>query len=142
MPTSSCGLSRLPALGRMPRLFDEEGSTRLAWSPMADISETEKEYLVKTELPGIKREDVKVSLEAGVLTIEGERKQERDVKGEKTHRIERYYGKFCRSFTLPGDADVTGIRADSTDGMLNVHVHLPPPPPSFLPLSPSPLSPS
>jgi HSP20 family protein len=108
--------------GRLPRLFDENGGTKYEWAPAADISETEKEYVVKAELPGVKREDVKVTLADGVLSIEGERKHEKEEKGEKTHRIERFYGSFCRSFSLPENADANNIRAESKDGVLNVHV--------------------
>lgn len=112
----------MPQLGRLPRVFGENGGAGIEWAPAADISETEKEYLVKAELPGIKREDVKVSVEDSVLTIEGERKQEKEEKGEKTHRVERFYGSFCRSFTLPDDADAQNIRAEGKDGVLRVHV--------------------
>jgi HSP20 family protein len=111
-----------PILGRLPRLFDDEGSARLEWSPAADISETEKEYLVKAELLGVKREDIKVDLADGVLTIAGERRLETDEKSEKSHRVERFYGSFRRSFGLPQNADAAGIRAESKDGVLNVHV--------------------
>ena len=112
----------MPSLfGRWPRMTGEEGET-YEWSPVADISETDDEYLVKAELPGIRREDVKVSLEDGMLTIEGERKQETEEKGRRLHRIERFYGTFCRTFTLPDDADASGIRAESKDGVLNVYV--------------------
>ena len=109
-------------LSRWPRLFDESRGTRLEWAPAADITETEKEYVVKAELAGVKREDVKVTLADGVLTIEGERRQEKEEKGEKVHRIERFYGSFSRSFTLPENADANNIRAESKDGVLNVHV--------------------
>ena len=111
-----------PMFGKWPQFFGEDGETKIEWSPAVDIKETEKEYLVKAELPGVKREDVKVSLEDGVLMIEGERRQEKDVIGEKTHRVERFYGTFCRSFTLPEYADAKAIRAESKDGVLNVHV--------------------
>lgn len=112
----------MPSLfGRWPQLPLEEGET-YEWSPAADISETNNEYLVRAELPGVKREDVKVSLEEGTLTIEGERKQEKEEKGRKMHRIERFYGGFCRRFSLPEDAEATGIRAESKDGVLNVHI--------------------
>jgi HSP20 family protein len=104
------------------RLPGEVASKDLQWSPAADISETDKEYLVKAELPGVKREDVKVTLEDGVLTIEGERKFEKEDKNEKSHRIERFYGNFSRSFTLPDNADAANVRAESKDGVLNVHI--------------------
>jgi len=111
-----------PMFARWPRLFGEELERKLEWSPAVDIKETDKEYLVRAELPGLSRDDVKVTLEDSVLTIEGERRQEKEEKDEKVHRVERFYGSFCRSFTLPGDANATGIRAESKDGILTVHV--------------------
>jgi HSP20 family protein len=111
-----------PMFGRWPHLFGEDLGTKFEWSPAVDIKETDKEYLVRAELPGLSREDVKVTLEDSVLTIEGERRQEKEEKGEKVHRVERFYGSFCRSFTLPEDANANGIRAESKDGILNVHV--------------------
>ena len=112
----------MPSLfGRWPQLPVEEGEAH-EWAPVADILETDDEYLVRAELPGVKREDVKVSLEEGMLTIEGERKQEKEEKGRRLHRIERFYGSFCRRFSLPDDADATLIRAETKDGVLNVHI--------------------
>lgn len=109
-------------LGRWPRLMPTEAGKAVEWSPAADITETETEYLVKAELPGVKREDVKVIQEDGVLTIEGERKYEKEEKGEKAHRVERFYGTFSRSFSLPDDADAKAIRAETKEGVLNVHI--------------------
>ena len=108
--------------GRWPRLMTTEPGKEMEWSPVADISETDTEYLVKAELPGVKREDVKVTQEDGVLTIEGERKYEKEEKGEKAHRVERFYGTFSRSFSIPQDADAKAIRAETKDGVLNVHI--------------------
>jgi HSP20 family protein len=110
-----------PLFNRWLRAAGENG-TAIEWAPAADISETEKEYVVKAELPGVKREDVKVTLEDGVLTIQGERKHEKEEKNEKTHRIERFYGSFSRSFTLPDNTDANAVRAESKDGVLSVHV--------------------
>jgi HSP20 family protein len=107
---------------RWPRVSAGNADKAIEWSPAADISETEKEYVVKAELPGVKREDVKVTQEDGVLTIEGERKYEKEDKDEKTHRVERFYGSFYRSFSLPEDSDAKSIRAETKDGMLNVHI--------------------
>src|SRR6202011_2607294 len=90
------------------------------WVPIADITEDEKEYLIKAELPDLKKEDVKVTLENGVLTISGERKFEK--KNKKYHRVERAYGRFVRSFALPDDADPNGVQADFKDGVLIVHL--------------------
>jgi HSP20 family protein len=111
-----------PMFGRWPQLLGENAGMKIEWSPAVDIKETEKEYLVTAELPGLKREDVKVTLDEGVLTIEGERSQEKVELSEKTHRTERFYGTFCRSFTLPEYTDAVGIRAESKDGVLRVHV--------------------
>jgi HSP20 family protein len=109
-------------LARWPRALAANGDKTTDWSPAADISETEKEYVVKAELPGVKREDVKVLHDDGVLTIEGERKYEKEDKNEKSHRIERFFGSFTRSFVLPDNADATNIRAETRDGVLNVHI--------------------
>lgn len=111
-----------PMFGRWPGLLGEDIPTKFEWSPAVDIKETDKEYLVTAELPGLSREDVKVTLEDSVLTIEGERRQEKELKDERIHRVERFYGGFCRSFTLPEDAKAEGIRAETRDGLLSVHV--------------------
>lgn len=92
------------------------------WSPMADISEDENEYIIKAELPELKKEDVKVTVENGVLTISGERNFEKEEKKKKYHRVERAYGRFVRSFALPDNADASKVRADFKDGVLTVHL--------------------
>lgn len=92
------------------------------WSPRVDISETDNEFVVKAEIPEVKKEDVKVSVDNGVLTIQGERKQEKEEKGGKSHRVERYYGSFVRSFTLPDNVDETKVKATFKDGMLNLKI--------------------
>ena len=92
------------------------------WTPLADITEDEKEYLIKAELPEMKREDVKVTVENGVLTISGERKFEKEEKKRKYHRVERGYGTFMRSFTLPDDADASKVKAEFKNGLLTVRV--------------------
>jgi len=92
------------------------------WVPTANISETDKEYLIKAELPEVKREDVKVMLENGVITISGERKQEKQTKEENELRVESFYGSFSRSFSLPDNIDVQSVHAESKDGMLKVHI--------------------
>jgi len=97
-----------PMFGKWPQFFGEDGEMKIEWSPAVDIRETEKEYLVKAELPGVKREDVKVSLEDGVLMIEGERRQEKESEGEKTHRVERFYGTFCRQLHAAGTCGCNG----------------------------------
>jgi HSP20 family protein len=99
-----------------------EKLTVAEWLPPVDIAETEKEYLFKVELPEVKKEEINISFHEGVLTIEGERKVEKEEKGKKYHRIERSYGNFLRSFTLPKDADENKITAEFKDGLLLVHV--------------------
>ena len=92
------------------------------WTPLVDISEDDKEYRIKVELPEVKKEDVKVTAEEGTLTIMGERKFEKDEKGKKYHRVERAYGSFMRNFSLPDDASAAKVTADFKDGVLAVHL--------------------
>jgi HSP20 family protein len=84
--------------------------------------EDDKEYLIKAEIPEMKKEDIKVNVHDDVLTISGERKYEKEEKNKKYHRVERAYGSFMRSFTLPEDADGTRVMAEYKDGLLNVHL--------------------
>jgi HSP20 family protein len=100
----------------------KESMTTAEWAPSVDISEDEKEWLVKTDLPEVKKEDVKITVENGVLTITGERKFEKEEKDKKYHRIERAYGNFVRSFTLPDAADGSKVNAEFKDGVLKVHL--------------------
>lgn len=92
------------------------------WSPRVDIAETDNAFIIKAEIPEVKKDDVKVTVENGVLSITGERKQEKEEKGKKFHRIERYYGSFCRSFTLPENADGKQVKATFKEGILNVEI--------------------
>ncbi len=92
------------------------------WVPPVDIVENDKEYLLKVELPDVPREAVKVGVEDGMLRIEGERKQDTEVDGNKIHRVERTYGSFLRVFTLPDNIDENGIKAEFKDGILNVRL--------------------
>jgi HSP20 family protein len=103
----------------------ENGKEQLTvadWIPLVDISETEHAYVIKAELPDVKKEDVKVTVQEGVLTIQGERTQERDEKGLKYHRVERSYGRFVRSFTLPDYVEDTKVKAEFKDGVLSLHL--------------------
>ncbi|MFO7576243.1 MAG: Hsp20/alpha crystallin family protein [Pelovirga sp.] len=90
------------------------------WTPRVDISETDKSFCIKAEVPGVKREDVKISIEDRVLNIRGESRQEKEDKDEKMHRIERFYGSFSRSFTLPENIDISKIDASFKDGVLTL----------------------
>jgi len=92
------------------------------WAPSADISETDKEYLIRAELPAVKKEDVKVTVDDGMITIEGERKQQKEDNNEKMHRVESFYGHFTRSFSLPDSIDESAIRCESKEGVLTVHI--------------------
>lgn len=92
------------------------------WSPEVDISEDDQGYLLKADLPEMKKDDVRVTVEDGILSVSGERKIEKEDQKKKFHRIERSFGTFRRSFTLPEDADSTKVTADLRDGVLRVHL--------------------
>ena len=100
----------------------KENLTVADWMPTVDISETEGEYLIKAELPEVRKEDVKVTVENGVLTLQGERRQEKEEKAKRFHRVERSYGSFVRSFTLPESVDENSVKAEYKDGVLNLHL--------------------
>jgi HSP20 family protein len=115
--------TRLNRIFGWPVSRNGSGNEMLAmadWAPSVDISETDSAYLIKGEIPGVKKEDVKVTIEDGLLTIQGERKQEKEEKGKKFHRVECSYGSFMRSFQVPDDADENKVVAEFKDGMLNV----------------------
>jgi HSP20 family protein len=109
-------------LGEPEARFFDEPFAFADWAPAVDIQETDNEFAVKADLPDVKKEDVKVELADGVLTIEGERKQEKEEKGKKFHRVERQYGQFIRRFALPTEVDAAKVKADFKDGVLNVHL--------------------
>jgi len=100
----------------------EQLMTVTEWSPLVDISENDQEYLIKAELPEVRKEDVKVTAEKGTLTIMGERRFEKEETGRKYHRVERAYGSFGRSFSLPDDASPAKVSAEFKDGVLVVHL--------------------
>ena len=100
----------------------KEAMTVAEWSPPVDITEDDKEYVIKAELPEMKKEDIKLSVEDNVMSISGERKYEKEEKGKKYHRIERTYGSFMRRFTLPDTADGSTVSAEYKDGVLNVRL--------------------
>ena len=95
--------------------FDENN-----WVPAAEITEDDNEYLVKLEVPEVKKKDMKVEIVNGALCVSGERKYEKQDK--KLHRVERFYGHFERSFSLPENVDTKSIKADSRDGVLSIHL--------------------
>lgn len=107
-----------PFLGRVHRNKDEP----VEWTPAADISETDKEYLIKAELPAVKKEDIKITLDNGMITLSGERRHEKEHKDENQIRVESFYGTFSRSFSLPENIDAKAIRAESKDGVLRIQI--------------------
>ena len=116
---------------RLNRMFGDTGLAAFApdeslslasWAPACDIFETADEIVVKAELPGIKREDVKLTIENNVLTLQGERKFEAETKKENYHRVEQSYGEFSRSFTLPFGIDVKNVTAEFKEGLLRVRL--------------------
>jgi HSP20 family protein len=111
-------------MGRAPMAKDrgQESMRVMEWAPLVDITEDEKEYLIKADLPEVKKEDVKISVQDGVLVISGERKYEKEEKGKKYHRVERSYGSFERSFSVPADAEEEKVSAQFKDGVLMVHL--------------------
>lgn len=115
-------LNRMFSRPAVPPKNGKESLTVADWIPTVDISETDGEYVIKAELPDVKKEDVKITLEDGVLTLTGERRQEKEEKSTKYHRVERSYGSFVRSFSLPDLVDETKVKAEYRDGMLNLHL--------------------
>ena len=109
------------SLRRWPRT-PAESRAAADWAPAADVSETDGEYLIKADLPAVRKEDVSITVQDGVLTLSGERRQEKHTENEKLHRVERTYGSFARRFALPENADEQGIRAESRDGVILIHI--------------------
>lgn len=103
-----------------PRVYEGEGAE--AWRPVANITETDREYLVKAELPEVRKEDIDVSVGDGVLTLRGERKYEKKEGEGDDLLVESFYGTFSRSFSLPENVDTTKIAAECKDGVLRVHI--------------------
>ncbi len=98
---------------------DEELSSGL-WSPSVDIYETESDIVLKAELPEVNQKDIKINIEDNVLTLKGERKFEKETKEENYHRMERSYGSFSRSFTLPGSINKDNVKASYKNGVLKI----------------------
>jgi HSP20 family protein len=117
-------LNRMFSRPALPRTNGNDKETMIVadWVPSVDVSETDGDYQIKAEIPDVKKEDVKVTVEEGVLTIQGERKQEKEEKGKKYHRVERSYGRFVRSFTLPDLVDEEKVKAEFKDGVLNLQL--------------------
>ena len=101
---------------------DREDVSSSGWNPSVDISETKDEFVVSAELPGLKKDDIHITFTNGVLKIEGERKKEKEEKDANYHRVERMFGKFCRTFQLPTMVQSGKISADFRDGILIIHL--------------------
>jgi len=118
--------NRLASLhDELNRLFDFSLPSRdtglfSGWSPALDVYDNKDAFLVKVELPGMKKEDIEISLHDGVLTVSGERKHEVEKKERQSFRSERYFGKFQRSVTLPAAVNVGGVKAAYKDGILSI----------------------
>jgi HSP20 family protein len=108
------------SFGRRP--MEDEGSLMAGWAPAVDVQETDEEYPIKADLPDVKKEDVRVELHDGMVCLRGERKQEKEEKGKRFHRIERAYGQFERRLALPSEVDPQKIAAEFKDGVLRVHL--------------------
>ena len=121
-PTRELAAMEVDRLNRMFANFYGDSFDR-GWSPAVDIYETDQqEVVLKAELPEVKREDIHITFENGVLTVRGERKYENDVKRENFQRMERHYGAFSRSFTLPATVDAARISASHKDGVLTIRL--------------------
>ena len=105
-----------------PALCIDEGMAASAWNPAVDVYENKEDIIIKAELPGVEKKDIKVDVNGGVLTLKGERNHEKEVKEEAFYRRESVYGKFERSFKLPDGTDSDKIKADFKDGILKVSV--------------------
>jgi HSP20 family protein len=114
--------ARLNRFFREPSLPATTEDRFFDFEPAVDIQETDGEYLVKADLPDVKKEDMKVEVTDGVLSIEGERRREKEEKGKTFHRVERSYGKFVRRFSLPSEIDAGHVQAEFKDGVLTVHM--------------------
>ena len=107
---------------RLRRAATDDDAFFADWAPAVDVQETDNEYVVKADLPDVRKEDVKVAIEDGVLTLEGERKEEKEDKNKKFHRVERVYGRFVRRLALPMEVDPQKVAAEFKDGVLNVRL--------------------
>ena len=99
---------------------EEEGLAPRAWAPAVDIYETDEKMVIKVELPGLKKEDIDIEVRDSTLTLKGERKFEKEIKRENYHRVERAYGSFQRSFTLPSTVKQEAIEASFKEGILEI----------------------
>lgn len=100
----------------------QESLSAAEWMPLVDIMEDDKEYVISAELPDVEKNNVKITMENGLLSMRGERKFEPGDEKKKYHRVERFYGAFARSFAMPDDGDPSSVRADFKNGMLRIRI--------------------
>jgi len=112
--TRAMGMRRTGGGGEIAAVAD--------WSPQVDIAEGPDEFTIKAEIPEVNKDDVKITIDNGVVTIQGERKQEKEEKDKKFHRIERFYGSFSRSFSLPDNVNASASKATFKDGVLTLQI--------------------
>lgn len=112
---------RLLARSATPSAERGDGNV-VEWRPVANVSETASEYLIRAELPEVAKKDIDVSVHEGTITIRGERRLQNVADDEKHHRVESFYGAFARTFSLPTDVDESRIQAESKDGVLTVRL--------------------
>ncbi len=124
LPSEVLGIQR-----EINRMFDsffrgpeEDGLQTTSWNPLVDVTENDHSYLLNVELPGVSRNDVKIVVQDNQLTIRGEKKQEKESKNSNYHRVERSYGSFQRTFTLPTTVKAEKIEANYNDGVLTITV--------------------
>ena len=122
-------LARWEPFRELARVFDDpfygvlsSGDGTCRWCPAVDVSEDAKEILVSADLPGVDPKEVEITVKENILTLSGERKDEKEEKGESYHRVERTTGSFTRSFVLPSTVDETKVTAEYKDGVLRVHL--------------------
>lgn len=115
-------LNQLLAGKPVSRRDGDESMAVADWAPIVNVVETDSEFLIEAELPGIEKNDLRISVEKGMLTIAGHRMHEREEKGKRYHRVERAYGNFLRSFRLPDSVDDQRLGAEFKNGLLTIHL--------------------
>jgi HSP20 family protein len=115
-------IDRLLAGRNIPSAGRDEAMALVDWAPAVDVMETDDEFQIRAELPGVEKKDVKLSVENGVLLISGHREQEKEEKGKRYHKIERAYGNFAVSFTVPEAVDAEKVTAEFKHGLLTVRL--------------------
>lgn len=106
----------------LPNREGEEGQRSAVWAPRADLSETDDAYFIALDLPGLRRDEIEITMEDGTLKISGERSLESESENGQYHRIERSYGRFFRSFSFGPNADADNVEASFDDGVLTIRV--------------------